>query len=77
MKELVAEVKTLVVYRVCEKCNDGTMHIDYRYPVLSSYPEQYCHVCNKCGHAEYFITKYPHNRIIQIEPLRELKDDER
>ena len=55
------------VYRVdmkCPYCDKG-----YMKPtgvVLSTFPEQYPHVCDVCGYCETYYTTYPFNEYVEI-----------
>lgn len=55
--EVVKRVKPLKHFILCDECQIGQM-----LPtgvVLTSYPEQYQHKCDKCGHVEVFYKCYP------------------
>ncbi len=66
--EMVAEAKTLVVHQVCEKCGEGIMQYDPKEQKLF---QNYPHKCDKCGHFEDYTVRYPYQRIVPIESLRE------
>lgn len=72
--EMVAESKLLIVHMVCDKCKKGKM-----MPIgmeLMSYPPQYPHKCDNCGHAVNYSISYPYQKLVPIEALRESKEDE-
>lgn len=66
--EMVAEAKILVVHQVCEKCGEGIMQYD---PKNQGLFQEYPHKCDKCGHSEDYPARYPYQRIVPIEALRE------
>jgi len=76
MAEMVAEVKTLLVYEVCDKCKEGIMrpNMQLMYPTN---PPQYPHICDKCGAVENFHTVYPYQRFVRGEDLREPLEHEK
>ena len=57
MKEVEVEVKTFLKLAKCD-CG-GTFERDYTRPILTSYPEQYPHKCNKCGEIFISTNSYP------------------
>ena len=57
MKEVEVEVKTFLKVAKCD-CG-GTFERNYDAPVLTSYPPQYQHVCNKCGEIFMSTNTYP------------------
>lgn len=60
--EIEEEVKTLQVSRICPKCCKGRMMFAGG-GVLMTYPAQYPHKCDKCGHDEYYSgTMYPYTK---------------
>lgn len=67
--EMVAEAKVLIVNQACDKCGEGIMKYDAESAQVCriGYP----HKCNKCGYLENFPVKYPYQRIVPIEVLRE------
>ena len=67
--EMVAEAKILMVHQVCDNCGEGIM----AYDTTSA---QMCHIgyphkCDKCGYSKAYLVKYPYQRIVPIEVLRE------
>ena len=52
-------VETFQVYEVCEKCGKG-VYVRDGDTVLTSYPPQYRHKCNKCGDIKLFNIEYPY-----------------
>lgn len=55
--EVVKRVKPLKHFMLCDECQIGQM-----LPtgvVLTSYPEQYQHKCNKCGCVKTYNKQYP------------------
>lgn len=70
MSELVAEVKTLLVYMKCDECGEGLME-PHGNIVLSVDPPLYPHKCNNCGHVENYRVGYPYTRFVPKEQLRE------
>lgn len=75
MPEMVCESKTLIVQMLCDKCEDGIM--EFTGEALCTYPSQYIHKCQSCGHTESYFTYYPTKRVIPIEPLRYPTEDEK
>lgn len=75
MSEMVAEVKTLTVHMICDKCGNGLMS-RYGNIILTAYPPQYPHKCNNCGYEENYPIMYPYNRLVPIEQLRHPTEDE-
>lgn len=73
--ERVAEAKTLIVEMICDKCSKGKM-IPYGNAVLSTYPAQYPHKCENCGYMNNYPMRYPYHRLVPIEPLRKMKENE-
>jgi len=67
--EKVAEVKVLTVEMVCDKCGKGLMK-PYGNNVFATYPPQYPHECNNCGHIESYPFQYPYRKLVPLEPLR-------
>lgn len=67
--EMVAEAKMLIVHQVCDNCGEGIMTYDTAYAQMNhiGYP----HKCDKCGYAKDYPVKYPYQRIVPIEVLRE------
>ena len=59
MAEEKHEVKTFEVDMICEKCNIGHMR-PVGNIVLTTYPIQYPHECDNCGHTEIYTKKYPY-----------------
>ena len=76
MAEIVVEVKTLSVYMKCDKCQNGLMEPDGNI-VLTKEPPLYPHKCNNCGYMENYPFRYPYQKLIPVEQLRELKESER
>lgn len=72
--EMVAEAKTIIVEMICDKCERGKMIPTEE--MLCSYPPQYPHECEKCGHKTNYPFRYPFHKLIPIEPLREPIGDE-
>lgn len=68
--EMVAEAKVLIVEMVCDECGKGTMR-PHGDDILSTYPPQYPHKCDKCGCEKTYHTYYPKFKYIPIESLRE------
>ncbi len=68
--EMVAEVKTIIVEMVCDKCGEGKM-LPSGNVMLSSNPMLYPHRCNKCGYEENYKVQYPFHKLVPIENLRE------
>ena len=66
--EMVAESKILIVHQVCEKCGEGIMQYDSKKQKLF---KDYPHKCDKCGHSEDYPVRYPYQKIVPIEALRE------
>lgn len=56
--EVVKRVKPLKHFMLCDECQIGQMLPTNM--VLTSYPEQYQHVCDKCGHIETYYKRYPY-----------------
>ena len=61
------EVKTILVFPICSKCEKGQMTFDKE--TLSNSPEyrttrigeesKYPHICPECGHKEDYNNAYP------------------
>ena len=64
--EVVAETKVLTVHMKCDQCGEGFMVMDGDI-VLTTYPAQYPHKCNKCGYRKTFDRMYPFHKYVQIE----------
>lgn len=67
--EMVAEAKVLIVNQACDKCGEGIMEYDAE-------SAQVCHIgyphkCDKCGWQNSYQVRYPYQRIVPIEVLRE------
>lgn len=67
--EMVAEAKVLIVNQAFDKCEEGIMEYDAE-------SAQVCHIgyqhkCNKCGLQNSYQVRYPYQRIVPIEVLRE------
>lgn len=77
MAEKVCECKVLMVHNVCEKCGIGLMLPQDNGCVLSTYPPTYPHKCDKCGNEEHYHIRYPYQKIVPIEPLRYMTDEEK
>ena len=45
--------------------------------VLTTEPYLYPHKCNNCGYMENYPFRYPYQKLIPVEQLRELKESER
>lgn len=69
MAEKVAEAKIVVVHMVCDKCENGIMEPGTN--ILMSNPPLYPHKCDNCGYEQNYQVRYPYQRIVPIEPLRE------
>lgn len=67
--EMVAEAKILVVHQVCDKCGKGIMEFDAESAQMNHI--YYPHKCDKCGYVEDYTVKYPYQRLVPIEVLRE------
>lgn len=67
--EMVAEAKILIVNQTCDKCGEGIMEYDIEIAQMChiGYP----HKCDKCGYVEDYSVRYPYQRIVPIEVLRE------
>jgi hypothetical protein len=59
MSEKRLEVKTYLVKKICDKCNEGEMKRDEVNIMLATYPPQYVHKCTKCGCKENYFESYP------------------
>ena len=57
--EVESEVKTVLVKMKCEKCGEGFMGKDGSV-VFPSFPPQFPHKCNNCGHIENYTKQYPY-----------------
>ena len=55
MKKVKKEVKA---YMICAICECGG---EYEYPghMLTTWPAQYAHICNRCGKVGTFLSVYP------------------
>lgn len=67
--EMVSETKILIVYQVCDNCKQGIMQYDNDLAMFSH--NGFPHKCDKCGYVEDYTVKYPYQRIVPIEALRE------
>lgn len=74
--EVVADTKVLTVHMKCEKCDKGYMIMDGNI-VLTTYPAQYPHKCNKCGCRKTFDRMYPFHKYVQTEAFRQETQIER
>lgn len=68
--EKVANARVVIVENICDKCGNGKMK-PHGNSVLATYPPQYPHVCENCGHMENYPFTYPYHRIVPTEALRE------
>jgi len=59
------EAKVIIVDYICDVCKEGKMIPTGM--VLSSYPPQYPHVCNKCGSTTNLKETYPTTRFVKVE----------
>ena len=75
MAEQVCECKVLMVHNVCEKCGIGLMLPDESKLFSLTYP----HKCDnpECGHEKAYLVRYPYQKIVPIEPLRDMTDEEK
>ncbi len=67
--EMVAESKILMVHQVCDRCGEGVMTYDFKSNNMCHV--NYPHKCNKCGHTENYPVRYPYQKLVPIEVLRE------
>lgn len=74
--EMVAEVKTLSVYMKCDKCQNGLMEPNGN-GVFMVEPPRYPHKCNNCGYEKSYHIRYPYQRLVPIEQLREPTESEK
>lgn len=67
--EMVSEAKILIVNQTCDKCGEGIMKYDREIAQMRhvGYP----HKCDKCGYVGDYPVRYPYQRIVPIEVLRE------
>ena len=70
--EVIADTKVVTVHMKCDECKEGYMVRDDNI-VLTTYPAQYSHKCNKCGSKKIFYKIYPYQKYIQTETFREPK----
>lgn len=64
MAEIHTPAKVVIVAYQCDKCDEGQM-----IPTgvaLMSYPAQYPHKCNRCGHEQIFRQPYPMKQIVPL-----------
>jgi len=57
MTEIKSSVKTFMVSKLCDKCEDGTM--SPTGIMLTSNPPQYPHKCKTCGAVANLQERYP------------------
>ncbi len=58
--EIEREAVAIEVSRECPECHSGEME-GTSGMVLMSYPEQYPHKCNNCGHKQHYSgVQYPY-----------------
>ena len=74
--EVVAEVKTLSVYMKCDKCNNGLM-LENGHIILTTDPPKYPHKCNNCGYEDNYFVRYPYQKLVPVENVREMTDEEK
>lgn len=72
--EMVAEAKTIIVHMICDECKKGKMMPNGNV-VLTTFPTQYLHKCDNCGHTENYNVKYPYHKLVPIEPMRKESED--
>lgn len=72
---MVAESKALTVLMKCDKCNVGNMK-QHGNITLATYPQQYPHKCDNCGHVENYNIVYPYQKFVVTEPFREPRKGE-
>ena len=50
--------KEVKAYKICAICECGGEY-EYQGMVLTTYPAQYPHICNRCGKVNTFLSAYP------------------
>jgi uncharacterized protein with PIN domain len=58
-KRVELKIRTFKVTKICDECNEGEMVRVNNNIVLTTYPEQYQHECNKCGAKRNYFVSYP------------------
>ena len=75
--KMVEDAKILIVHQQCPECETGTMICDFTKPVLCSSPPHYYHACNLCGYNNYYMEKFPCQRVVSTGNLRKMTEAER
>jgi len=57
MCEIKQEVKTYIINKTCDKCNNGIMK-QIKVNIIEE-PITYTHKCNNCGHKDILNQSYP------------------
>ena len=73
MKEQKFVCKPVMIQAICD-CG-GILLVDQSAPMLTSYPPQIKHVCNKCGKVEYLQKIYPSMAYEIGDPIEEKPSD--
>jgi predicted RNA-binding Zn-ribbon protein involved in translation (DUF1610 family) len=68
MSERTYQVRTVGVEYVCDQCGAGTMQLRGNTMLMSN-PPQYPHQCDKCGHRQDLLAKYPTYRVERVESM--------
>lgn len=70
MKEVKKPVQEYVIHAMCE-CGGEFIIGDV---VLTTYPVQYPHICNKCGKKATFDKRYPNIEYEEIDTSKPVLD---
>ena len=73
--EVVAESKVLMVHMKCNKCGNGLMLRNGNI-ILTTDPPKFPHKCNNCGYTDSYYNQYLYQKLVPIENLREMTDEE-
>lgn len=75
MAEQVCECKVLMVHYVCDKCGKGLMLPELSKMDIFTIP----HKCDNpdCGYEESYNITYPYQKIVPIEKLRDMTEEEK
>lgn len=64
MNEIRTEIKVVQVDKICKECNWGRMR-----PTGMAYmsnPLKYPHACDRCGHEEIYLVRYPNTEMVPV-----------
>jgi protein-arginine kinase activator protein McsA len=66
MPEKKVQVDTFLEKYVCDTCGEGEME-SLNIQLISN-PPKIKHVCNACGHFDYYERSYPNYKFVERKP---------